>query len=415
MGIPAVTAPKPDTESQVRWAVPIALMALCFISHFNRISMSVAADERIMKQYGIAPEKMGLVYSAFLLVYTVFMIPGGFFIDRFGPRTALALMAFGSAAFCMLTGTVGWMAAAAVWGSLLIVRGIMGLLTTPLHPAAANAVGLWVPESKRNLVNGLITGAALLGVASTYKLFGSLIAAVDWPRAFFVTGAITAVLGLLWLKIAPRREAGSRTPAAAGWSVLLGNRRLLLLTFSYAAIGYFQYLFFYWMHFYFVDVLRLDANDSGYYAGLPPLTMAFCMPIGGWLSDRFRARPAVVPMFGMLLGAALLGCGVLAKTPFWIVFWFSLALGAVGAAEAAFWSTVVTVGGPFGGTAAAIMNTGGNGGGMLAPFLTPVVSKEFGWPIGIALGGLICLAGALCWIGIKPKHEFQTGHDPNAG
>jgi len=35
-------------DRKIRWAVPLALMALCFISHFNRISMSVAADERIM-------------------------------------------------------------------------------------------------------------------------------------------------------------------------------------------------------------------------------------------------------------------------------------------------------------------------------------------------------------------------------
>ena len=51
----------------MRWQVVVMLMALCFISHLNRISMSVAGDERIMKQYGIAPVKMGIVYSAFLL------------------------------------------------------------------------------------------------------------------------------------------------------------------------------------------------------------------------------------------------------------------------------------------------------------------------------------------------------------
>jgi MFS family permease len=390
-------------------------MAFCFISHMNRISMSVAADERIMKHYGIAPDKMGMVYSAFLLVYTVFMIPGGFFIDRFGPRIALAVVGIGSAAFCALTGTVGWMQASVVWIALLFVRGTMGLTTTPLHPAAANAVGLWVPDSKRNVVNGLITGAALLGIACTYPIFGLLIAKLDWPRAFLITGAITGVIAVVWLAVAPRHEAGSHRQAMTGWKGLLRNRSLWLLTLSYAAIGYFQYLFFYWMHYYFVDVLHLGDEASRYYAGLPPLTMAICMPIGGWLSDRLRPNRALVPICGMVAGALLLGCGVFAKTPFWIVFWFSLALGAVGAAEAAFWSTIVEVGQPFGGAAAAIMNTGGNGGGMLAPVVTPYVSKWFGWPVGIALGGLVCLAGAMCWIGIKQReHAFQTGDDSNA-
>jgi len=187
----------------------------------------------------------------------------------------------------------------------------------------------------------------------------------------------------------------------------LRNKSVLLLTLSYAAIGYFQYLFFYWIHYYFVRILGMSEEASGYYAGLPPLTMAFCMPIGGWLSDRTRSRRALVPMCGMLLGAVLLGCGVIAKTPFWIVFWFSLAMGAVGMAEGAFWSSIVEAGGNAGGTAAAIMNTGGNAGGLLAPVVTPVVSKMFGWPVGIALGGLVCLGGALCWIGIRPGREVH--------
>jgi ACS family D-galactonate transporter-like MFS transporter len=406
-------------NQRVRWDVVSLLMALCFISHFNRISMSVAGDERIMQQYGIAPDKMGMVYSAFLFVYTMFMIPGGFFIDRFGPRAALALVGFGSAMFCMLTGLVGFSGyeAAVVWAALLLVRGAMGLVTTPLHPGAATAVGLWVPEGKRRLVNGLVTGAALLGVASTYTAFAFLIGRLDWPRAFVITGAATAVITIVWLSVAPvSRPAASDRASFEGWQKLLRNRKVLLLTLSYAAIGYFQYLFFYWMHYYFRDILHFGEQASRYYASIPTLTMALCMPLGGWLADKFRSKRTLIPLYGMAFGGLLLIVSLFPKTPFSVLLFLSLALGAVGAAEGAFWSTIVEVGGGFGGTAAAIMNTGGNGGGMLAPYVTPLVSKAFGWPIGIALGGIICLAGALCWIGIKPReNEFQTGHDPNAG
>jgi MFS transporter, ACS family, D-galactonate transporter len=406
-------ATAPGTENRTRWTLPLALMAFCFISHLNRISMSIAGDERIMKQYGIPPEKMGMVYSAFLLVYTICMIPGGFFIDRFGPRIALAVVGFGSAAFCMLTGAVGWMEASSVWLSLILVRGAMGLVTVPLHPAAATAVGLWMPESKRNLVNGLITGAALLGIACTYKVFGSLIATLDWPRAFMVTGGVTVGVTVAWLFVAPRREQATERIGMAGMKILLRDRNILLLTLSYAAIGYFQYLFFYWIHYYFDEVLHLGKQASLYYAGIPPLAMAVCMPVGGWLSDRCRRR-TLVPLVGMAVGGLVLICSVLSglpktyswmQTPFWIVFWLSLALGAVGAAEGAFWSSIVEAGGTFGGTAAAIMNTGGNGGGMLAPVVTPYVSKWFGWPVGIALGGIICLAGAMCWLGIRSERK----------
>src|SRR5205809_7393435 len=95
-------------RSVFRWLIIALLMALCFISHFNRASMASAGDERLMKQFSITPEAMGWVYSAFLIVYTICMVPAGLFIDRFGPRAALMLMGFGTALFCAVTGAVSW-------------------------------------------------------------------------------------------------------------------------------------------------------------------------------------------------------------------------------------------------------------------------------------------------------------------
>ena len=410
--------------SGVRWPIVTLLMALCFLSHLNRISMSVAGDQRIMKQFSLEPDQMGLVYSAFLLVYTVFMIPGGFFIDRFGPRAALMGVGFGSAVFGALTGGVGFALAAGsqVWLALVIVRGLMGLLTTPLHPACARAVGSWTPLARQSLVNGLVTGAALLGIACTYKVFGSLIEWFDWPASFVITASVTALLAVLWTFISrarattPDEQAAARPDSLAGssaWLKLLKSRSLILLTLSYGAIGYFQYLFFYWMHYYFDEVLQLGKGASQFYAGLPPLAMAVGMPLGGWLTDRLqrsmgiRRGRAAMPVLGMIAGAVLLGLGIFAKQPAWIVTWFSLALGVVGAAEGAFWSTAVELGGRQGGAGAAIMNTGGNGGGMLAPYLTPLVSKYLGWPWGLGLGALVCLAGALCWLLIDPTERSR--------
>jgi hypothetical protein len=45
-----------------------------------------------MKEFGITPAQMGRIYSAFILGYAAFMIPGGDAADRLEPRTTLALM-----------------------------------------------------------------------------------------------------------------------------------------------------------------------------------------------------------------------------------------------------------------------------------------------------------------------------------
>jgi MFS family permease len=406
-------------------------MALCFISHFNRASMASAGDERIMKQFGISTEQMGLVYSAFLMVYTILMIPGGMFIDRFGPRVALALMGIGTAVFCGFTGMVGWgfIAATQVWFSLLIVRSLMGLLTTPLHPASARAAANWFPERQRALANGLITGAALLAYAAVHPLFGALIDRFDWPNAFLISGGCTAVLALVWFVFSsdrprpereleifePRRSSTATNPnpipPSYDFGRLLRNRSLVLLTLSYAAVGYFQYLFFYWMHYYFDEVMHLGRTESRFYAGLPNLAMAICMPLGGWLTDRSQRLPgrasahSLVPRVGMTASSVLLLIGIFATQPFWIVLWFTLSLGVLGLCEGAFWTTAVELGGTLGGTAAAIMNTGGNGIGLLAPMITPWVSARLGWTWGIGLGALIGLLGALCWWRIDPTER----------
>jgi len=432
------SAPSANVPPAARWPILALLMALCFISHFNRASMASAGDERIMQQFGLSPERMGMVYSAFLLVYTAFMVPGGLFIDRFGPRLALALMGFSTALFCVFTGAIGWgfIAAGQVWLSLMLVRSLMGLFTTPLHPACARAAANWFPDRQRALANGLITAAALLAYAVVHPVFGRLIDRVDWPQAFLISGSCTALLSWLWLAKATdfpwqhraRRGAVADAPDSApsttppiAFKHLLRNRSLLLLTLSYGAVGYFQYLFFYWLHYYFNDVLHMGKADSRTYTSLPSLAMALCMPLGGWLTDRAqdsfgrRAGRTLVPKLGMILSAGLLTLGVFAEGTFWIVLWFTLSLGVLGLCESAFWTTAVELGGDRGGTAAAIMNTGGNGIGLLAPMVTPAISAKLGWAWGIGLGAVIGLLGGLCWFAIHPGEASRDDNSPKSG
>jgi ACS family D-galactonate transporter-like MFS transporter len=400
-----------------RWGVLVLLMALCFISHFNRASITSAGDERIIQQFGISPERMGLVYSSFLLAYTIFMIPGGWFIDLRGPRVAMACMGIGSAVFCAMTGVLGFgvLAAGQVWMTLMVVRCLMGIFSTPLHPGAARCIGGWFPPTQQPLANGTITGASVLAYALVHPVFGGLIDWVDWPKAFLVTGAITAGLALIWFVVArdlpvqgveelplSAEPEGDLQPPEILW-----DRRLVLLTLSYAAVGYFQYLFFYWLHYYFDQILKMDKLESRFYAGLPNLAMAVAMPLGGWITDQLERKRgvavgrALMPKIAMPASAFLLLGGVFSTERFWIVFWFTLALGCLGLCESSFWTTAVQIGRGRGGTSAAIMNTGGNGIGLIAPMLTPVLSQWLGWKAGIGFGAVVCLLGAICWLGIR--------------
>ena len=85
----------------------------------------------------------------------------------------------------------------------------------------------------------------------------------------------------------------------------------------------------------------------------------------------------------------------------------------LGLCEAGFWTTVVELGHPFGGTAAGLMNTGGNAGGTLSPDLTPLLGAFFaaalgpdlGWRLSLGSPGLIVIAGAAFWWGVEEEEK----------
>lgn len=407
--------------STSRWIILAFLMAICFVSHFNRASITSAGDERIMAQYHISPPTMGAIYSSFLIVYTLFMIPGGLFLDRKGPRIALALMGLGSAVFCGFTGLLGlgFLSFVPIVAALFLVRSTMGLISAPLHPGAARAIGNWFPPTQAPLANGLVTGASILAYALVHPIFGALIDRIDWAYSFLLTGGITFALALAWSVIgrdrppAPApgdrtyRDTDAPTPAAES-TASLASRSLVLLTLSYAAVGYFQYLFFYWLHFYFDQILHLEKDQSRLYASLPNLAMAMCMPLGGWVlgwweRTRGEGHRHWLPAAGMALSASCLLLGIASTQIGWVVALLTMALGFLGLTESAFWTTAVRLGGHRGGTTAAIMNTGGNGIGLLAPMLTPLIGEHLGWSWGLGLGAVVGFAGAACWFGITKE------------
>ncbi|OAI42239.1 hypothetical protein AYO40_01905 [Planctomycetaceae bacterium SCGC AG-212-D15] len=414
----------------VRWRIVALLMAYAFFCHINRISMSVAGTERIMGEYQISETQMGYVYSAYLLIYTFCMTPGGWLIDRRGARTALLLMGFGSAVFVMLTGVTGLvLTGALVLPALLVIRALLGAVSAPIHPAAARGVSLWVPAPARSGANALVTGAALLGIASTYILFGNLMDRIGWPWAFIVCGIATALLAGFWLDYAADRPGEHPSvnraeqeliEASEPWPdeprnesrelpSLFSNRSLMLLTISYGAINYFEYLFFYWMQYYFEKVLGVSKDDGRTYSTILTLAMAGGIFAGGWLADRLQRRfgprlgRGIVPVAGLFASAAFLWLGLLSREVWLIVTLLSLAMAAVGACEGPVWTTAVELGGRRGGTAAAICNTGGNAGGLLAPVITPLVSQWYDdWRLGFGLASFFCLFGAVLWLGIHP-------------
>lgn len=412
--ISATSISSPVISSGKRWLIVILLMGFTSLGHFNRISISVVGTEKFIKE-GLIPEtEMGMVYSTFLLLYTLCMIPGGWLIDRLGPKVTLAIMVLGSAIFVALTGAVGLVAGWFSLTSLILIRGCMGAINAPLHPGCARMVSLAVPFRERALANGLVTGAALVGIAGTFYGFGTLMDRFGWQGAFLISSGITFCLAVVWI-LTPMSEAHHRHEShpetsanqsnnRGGWNgffALLTNRRLMLLAFSYGAYSYFQYLFFYWMQFYFTDTLQMDVEKSRFYSTIPLIAMAIGMPLGGWVADLLAQRkhhPGLMPIVALVLSAVAGLVGTSLSDGFQVMICFALALGLMGFSEGPYWTMGVALGRRYGGMSAAILNTVGNAGGILSPMLTPIISNWTSPQTSFAIASCTCLLAAILWI-----------------
>ena len=412
--------------TRVRWRLVAILMGFSGLNHFHRQSLPAVVDE-VMRDCRFTETDMGWIYSAFLLGYVAFMIPGGWLADRRGGYFALVVSGLGTAALVAATGCCGLgVSTGAAFVAFLLVRCLMGILTTPLFPAAGRIVAAWIPFGARAWANGLVLGATTIGVSAAPVLFGALSDRFGWRLACVVMGAVTALLTCLWAwygrdrpaehplvdaaelaMVGPAPQTVTRPIGAGEFRALLRNRSLLFLTANYAAVGYYEYTLFYWMKYYFSDVLKYEQLTSRYFTSVVTSAMVAAMPLGGILSDRlvrlwgYRAGRASVPVFGMLASAVFLAVATRAQGQVAVVTLFFLAHAAIGLCEAPTWVAGLEIGRNCCGTSGAIVNTGGNLGGLLAPVVTVYVAEHYGWGAGFFMASLVCLIGVVLWLGIR--------------
>jgi ACS family glucarate transporter-like MFS transporter len=364
-----------------------------------------------MKEFGIEATQMGLVYSAFIFGYAVFMIPGGHLADRLGPRNTLTGMGLAAGLFTALTPLGGHFALAflGIVPLLIAIRCGLGVVSAPLYPACARMCSAWIPMVHQARMQAFVIAGACVGGAVSPILFTWLMSLYGWRGSFYVASVATVGLALLWfgyVRKLPRgvEQTPGRLSETRSWRRLLLNRNLALITFAYFTVGYFEYIFFYWIYYYFGEVRHTGFAQSARYTTVIFLVMLVMMPLGGWISDWFTLRYGpklgrrVVPLAGLTMGALLLYLGVVTSDSGAAAVLLSLAVGFASFCEGPFWAMTTTIGGPRAGAACGIMNAGGNIGGFFSPVLTPLVAKYFGWSWGLYTGSVMVVLGALaCW------------------
>ncbi|SAL77870.1 d-galactonate transporter [Caballeronia arvi] len=191
--------------TSVRWRIFAVIFVLVMMNLLDRISLSIAMPT-IGKEFMLQPAMQGLILSSFFWAYAALQIPGGWLIDRFGPRRILT----GSTLLWGLSQTIAGCATGAV--SLLATRFALGAAEAPLFPSGAKLNALWLAPGERSRGAVLVDAGGLFGAALGGMAISWLIVSFhSWRTAFVIAGLVTTAMS--WLAWRQVRDDPARHPS----------------------------------------------------------------------------------------------------------------------------------------------------------------------------------------------------------
>jgi predicted MFS family arabinose efflux permease len=188
---------------RIPWAIVFrALLPFAlgyFMSYlFRAVNQVIAPD--LIAELDLSPGQLGRLTAAYLFGFTLFQLPLGILLDRFGPRrvqTALLLVSAAGAALFAL--------APDPW-SLTVARGILGLGLCGCLMSAFKANAIWLPMSRVALGNSATIAIGALGVVTATRPADWLAQLIGWRPMFDLLAAATLGVALLIFFCVPKTQ-----------------------------------------------------------------------------------------------------------------------------------------------------------------------------------------------------------------
>ena len=271
-----------------------ALALLFFVNTLNFFDRQIlgVVGEQIRKEWALDDKALGLLGTAFTLIYAIVGLPLGRLSDRMR-RTKI--LAGGVFAWSLLTGVSGMCTS---FLQLFAARLGVGIGEASCAPAASSLIGDLFPAHKRaNAVSMFMMGLPI-GIALSFFVGGPIAKAYGWKMAFLAP-VLPGILCAVWALFTPEPVRGASEVHAIGAAKREGSAFGLVLSiptmwfiiasgalhnFNMYAIG--SFLAPLLMRHHGLDIVatsKLSAVTYGL-SGIPGLL------IGGWLADKMSAR-----------------------------------------------------------------------------------------------------------------------------
>jgi ACS family glucarate transporter-like MFS transporter len=408
----------------------------------QRTGVAIAA-ERMMPELGLSQVEVGWLFTAFLLAYSIFQIPGAMLGQRFGARRMLTAIGVATVvASCATAAAPSIASGAALLAALLAARFLLGIAQAALFPVAAGTVRSWFPIGAWASGQGLTVTGLWLGAAATPPLVAWLMSAHGWRWALVLASLPWLLLVAIWQVYARDRPAEHpavsaeeldeiagnpvEAPAASGASALgarrlmrvLGDPQILAITASYFLMNYVFYLVTFWCFLYLVQERHFTVLQSGWLASLPFVVAGVASAAGGRIADRLcvrwgdRAGLRALPLAALPVSALFIYLTVSIADPAWAVAALCLGFASLELTEGSFWAATMRRAPADTMAATAVLNTGGNLGGVVATPIIAALSSQHGWTAVFATGAALSLAAALLWLRIDTHRPRASAPVP---
>lgn len=428
-----------ERRTRIRYFLAFWLFVLSGVAFLDRTNISIAGLQ-ISTEYGLGNQRLGWIFSAFLIGYAGFQLPAGWLAARFGPRRVLSLGVLWWGVATALTALLPSGISHAVF-LLITIRFALGAGEAVIYPAANQFVARWVPLEERGFINGLIFAGVGAGSGLTPPLLTWLITNQGWRAAFWFSAVVGLIAGAVWwyaardtpeehpavsqfelrqirdgLSYMPisTSQAGPSNATQISWRAIFRRRDLPALMIGYFSFGYVAWIFFSWFFLYMAQVRGFDLKSSARYAMLPFLSMTVCCLVGGVLSDRLTAR------YGLRVGRCVLASVALLATSVFLVLGSQVhspqlagvilagGAGALYLSQSSFWSVSNDIAGRSSGVFSSMVNMGGQIGGAVTASLTPWIAQRYGWTTSFATASALALVGGICWLTVHPERPLDV-------
>ncbi len=407
----------------VRYRALALMFLLTLVTYLDRVCISATA-EVMQDELGLDKVQMGHVFSAFILGYVLFEIPGGRWADRLGARSLLTRIVVWWSAFTALTG-IAWS-----YISLVAVRFLFGCGEAGAFPGCASAISRWFPPPERGRAQAVIMVGSRLGGAFAPAVVIALMAAVGWRSVYWIfalVGLVWAAAWVWWYRNSPEEhpsttkqeleyiQGGRVAEQHQGppWGALLRSRNVWMLCLMYSGYTWGLYFYLTWLPTYLREARGVEWERVGFYASLPMLVGACSNFLGGWLTDRLAHRISLrwarrIPaMGGLLCAAVFIAIAATIEDNDLGIAALAISFGFADLILAVCWAACLDIGGSQAGVVSGTMNSLGQIGAVLAPTVMGWLVQTTGsWELPLLVSAGYYAFAAAVWLGINPEQPL---------